>query len=142
METTIRLKAELKIPPSFVSDEGIRLRRYKSIASARSEEEIDAQYEDLEDRFGQLPPSIENLLEYARLRLLGRPLGVRSIERKRDLIDIVFDQQAHVDPDQIVQLIEGDRDVSFAPPATLRIKLSGPGRLIFGHIQDVLRELS
>ena len=142
VETTIRLNADLKIPPSFVSDEAIRLRMYKSIASARSEEEIDAHYEDLEDRFGQLPPSIENLLEYARLRLLGRPLGVRSIERKRDLIDIVFDQQAHVDPDQIVQLIEGDRDVSFAPPATLRIKLSGPGRLIFGHIQDVLRELS
>ena len=36
---------------------------------------------DLEDRFGELPLSVRNLLEYARLRILGRARGVTVIER-------------------------------------------------------------
>jgi transcription-repair coupling factor (superfamily II helicase) len=142
VETTIRLGADLKIPESFVSDEMFRLRVYKSIASARTEEAIDLQYQDLEDRFGALPPAVENLLEYARLRLEGRSLGVHTIERKRDVIDIVFDQKTHIDPERIVQLVEGSPDVVFAPPATLRIKTPGPGGSVFESIQSVLAELS
>ena len=142
VETTIRLGADLKIPESFVSDEMFRLRVYKSIASARTEEAIDLQYQDLEDRFGALPPAVENLLEYARLRLEGRSLSVHTIERKRDVIDIVFDQKAHIDPERIVQLVEGSLDVVFAPPATLRIKTPGPGGSVFESIQSVLAELS
>ncbi len=142
VETTIRLGSDLKIPESFVPDEMLRLRMYKSIASARTEGAIDLQYQDLEDRFGSLPDAIRNLLEYARLRLRGRSLGVHLIERKRDAINIVFDQKAHIDPERIVQLVEGDPDVVFAPPATLRIKPPGPGRSIFESIQSVLEEVS
>ncbi len=142
VETTIRLGADLKIPESFVSDEMFRLRIYKSIASARTEEAIDLQYHDLEDRFGTLPPPVENLLEYARLRLVGRSLGVHSIERKRDVIDMVFDEKAHIDPERIVLIVEGSPDVLFAPPATLRIKAPGPGRSVFERIQNVLTEVS
>lgn len=142
VETTIRLGADLKIPESFVSDEMFRLRVYKSIASARTEEAIDLQYRDLEDRFGPLPPAVENLLEYARLRLEGRSLSVHTIERKRDVINIVFDQKAHIDPERIVQLVEGSPDVIFTPPATLRIKSPGPRRSVFERIQSVLAELS
>ena len=142
VETAIRLGADLKIPESFVSDEMIRLRVYKSIASARTEAAIDLQHEDLEDRFGVLPPAVENLLEYARLRLAGRSIGVHTIERKRDFIDIVFDQNAHIDPERIVQLVEGNPDVIFAPPATLRVKTPGPARSVFERIQNVLAELS
>ena len=140
--TAIRLGADLKIPKSFLADEMLRLRVYKNIASARNEQEIDMQYQDLEDRFGALPPPIENLLEYSRLRLIGASLGVRSMEKKAAAVDIVFDQQAHIDPERIVQLVGEQSDVIFTPPATLRIKVSGSTRKAFQRIQDVLNELA
>ncbi len=142
VETAINLKADLRVPTSFVSDEALRLRMYKSIASARTEDEIEHQYRDLEDRFGDLPLPVQNLLEYARLRLLGRAIGVHSIDRKRDFIDVIFDEKARVDPTRIVQLVEAGWEVTFAPPATLRIKTAGGRRELFESIQNVLRELS
>jgi transcription-repair coupling factor (superfamily II helicase) len=143
VETAINLKADLRISTSFVSDEALRLRIYKSIASSRTEEEVEHHYRDLEDRYGELPLPVLNLLEYARLRLLGRAIGIHSIDRKRDAVDVIFDEKARVDPGRIVQLVEEGRGVvTFAPPATLRIKTAGGRREFFESIQNVLRELS
>ncbi len=142
VETSINLRADLKVPASFVSDEALRFRMYKDIASARTEEEVDRRYRDLEDRFGELPPQVENLLEYSRLRIVGRALGIQAMERRRDAVEIVFHQDARVDPDRIVQLVESGRDISFRPPATLKFGLPTARRAFFEGIQDVLRELS
>src|SRR4030095_1595173 len=71
VETAINLKLDLKIPSDFINDELQRLRIYKQIASTRSQDEIDALYRELEDRFGAMPLQVRNLLEYARLRVLG-----------------------------------------------------------------------
>ncbi len=142
VETTINLQADLRIPPDFIDDEALRLRIYKGIASCRTEEEIAERYRDLEDRLGSLPGPVENLLEYARLRVLGRSLGVRSIDRKRSDVDIVFDPNARVDPERIVQIVERRGEVGFMPPATLRIEGAGAGRDLLAMIQDVLRDLS
>ena len=62
-------------------------------------------YRDLEDRFGELPLPVRNLLEYARLRILGRARGVTAIERTRQGIDIKFHETARIDPERIVELV-------------------------------------
>jgi len=142
VETAINLKVDLKIPSDFVSDEALRIRIYKGIGSCRTEEEVDARYQDLEDRLGALPRPVENLLEYARLRVLGRAIGVQSVDRKRRSVDIVFTQQARIEPVRIVPLVERNPDVGFMPPATLNIGALPPGRALFDSIQSVLRELS
>src|SRR2546425_9338616 len=70
VETAINLKVDLKIPADFIDEELQRLRVYKQIASTRNEAEVDNLYRDLEDRFGELPLPVRNLLEYGRLRIL------------------------------------------------------------------------
>jgi len=141
IDTAINLGADLKLPTAFVPDDALRLRIYKDIASAKTEEEVDDQYRDLEDRFGELPVQVQNILEYARLRILCRTLGIRSINRNRGDVDLVFHEQAQVEPDRIVQLTLKTQQVAFAPPATLRIKMTAPSRDLFVNIQRVLREL-
>lgn len=142
VDTSINLQADLKLPSGFVSDETLRLRIYKNVASLRTEEEIEEQYRELEDRFGELPRQVHNLLEYARLRVFGRSLGIDSIDRKRDSIDIVFHEKTRVNPDQIVKLVEERQEIMLVPPTTLRIKTVGVRPEFFENIQDVLRGLS
>jgi transcription-repair coupling factor (superfamily II helicase) len=141
VETSISLGVDLHIPDDFESDQAQRLRLYKSIASARTDAEVDSQFRDLEDRFGELPSAVRNLLEYARLRVIGRAMGIQSIERRGDRALVVFHSGARVDPDRIVQLMEADPSLSFAPPATLRISGVTGGGLI-ARIQNVIGELS
>jgi transcription-repair coupling factor (superfamily II helicase) len=142
VETAINLRVDLKIPADFIDEEIPRLRIYKQIASTRNEAELDSMYRDLEDRFGELPLPVRNLLEYARLRILGRARGVTSIERTSQGIDIKFHETARINPERIVELVGSGNGVVFAPPATLR--LQQPARIadLFNSIETVLRELA
>jgi transcription-repair coupling factor (superfamily II helicase) len=142
VETAINLRVDLKIPADFIDEEISRLRIYKQIASTRTESEVDSMYRDLEDRFGDLPLPVRNLLEYARLRMLGRARGVTSIERTGQGIDIKFHETARIDPEKIVELVNGANGVGFVPPATLR--LQPPQRMadLFNGIETLLREIA
>jgi transcription-repair coupling factor (superfamily II helicase) len=142
VETAINLRVDLKIPSDFIDEELQRLRIYKQIASTRSEAELDSLYRDLEDRFGELPLPVRNLLEYARLRILGRARGVTSIDRTAQGIEIKFHETARVDPERIVELVASGNGVTFAPPATLRIQASGSRAELFSSIETVLHEIA
>jgi transcription-repair coupling factor (superfamily II helicase) len=142
VETSINLKVDLKIPTDFIQDEIHRLRLYKQIASSRYESDVDNLYRDLEDRFGQLPLPVRNLLEYARLRVLGRARGVLAIERTVHGVDIKFHQTARIDPERIIELVERGNGVTFAPPATLRLKTGASRADLFNSIETVLREVA
>src|SRR5438105_15823861 len=124
VETAINLRVDLKIPADFIDEELHRLRIYKQIASTRSEADLDSLYRDLEDRFGELPLPVRNLLEYARLRILGRARGVTSIERTAQGIDIKFHETARIDPERIGDLVSAGSGVTVAPTATLRLQAS------------------
>src|SRR5262249_21184694 len=141
VETAINLKVDLKIPADFIDEELQRLKVYKQIATTRREAEVDSLYRDLEDRFGALPLPVRNLLEYARLRILGRARGVMAMDRTVHGIDIRFHESAKIDPERIVELIGSRPDVTFAPPATLRLKVPASRADLFQNIGEVLQEL-
>ncbi|HEX4998979.1 MAG TPA: TRCF domain-containing protein, partial [Terriglobia bacterium] len=141
VETSIGLKADLKIPTDFLDDEHQRLRVYKQIASSRSEDEVDGLYRDLEDRYGALPLPVRNLLEYARLRILGRARGVMAIDRGTQGVDIKFHESARIEPERVVELVERDDRITFSPPSTLRLRVSSV-RDLFENIASVLREIA
>src|SRR5947199_8965200 len=116
VETAINLRVDLKIPADFIDEELHRLRIYKQIASSRSETELDGLYRDLEDRFGELPLPVRNLLEYARLRILGRARDVTSIERSTQGVDIKFHETARIDPEMLVGSVVATNGGTFAAP--------------------------
>src|SRR5439155_23213806 len=118
-----------------------RLRIYKQIASMRNEAELDNLYRDLEDRFGELPLPVRDLLEYARLRILGRARGVTAIERTAHGIDIKFHETARVDPERIVELVGGSDKITFEPPATLRLSPMAGIADLFSRLDNNLLEL-
>ena len=142
VETAINLRVDLKIPTDFIDEELHRLRIYKQIASTRTEADLDTLYRDLEDRFGELPLPVRNLLEYARLRILGRARGVTSIERTAQGIDIKFHETARIDPERIVELVAGGNGLTFAPPATLRLQPGATRAELFSSIESVLRDIA
>ncbi|MBM4431134.1 MAG: transcription-repair coupling factor, partial [Chloroflexi bacterium] len=78
----IDLPVQAYLPDDYVPDEMLRLKLYQRLANLAREEELDDLRKELEDRFGLLPPSAEDLLYVLRVRLLALRAGVQAISRE------------------------------------------------------------
>ncbi len=78
-EVRVELPVDAHIPHDYVTGERLRLEAYTRIAAIDSERDIDAVRDELTDRFGAVPPQVENLLAVARLRAVARAAGLTDI---------------------------------------------------------------
>jgi len=75
----IELPLQAYLPDDFIPDEDLRVRLYQRMTSLTSEDELDNLRQELEDRFGLVPPETEDLLYVLRVRLLASRAGVRAV---------------------------------------------------------------
>jgi transcription-repair coupling factor (superfamily II helicase) len=78
------------LPDEYIADSSQKLHLYRRLSKADAIEEILALREEVADRFGAPPPEVRRLLDSARLRLLGRALGVERIHMATDSARITF----------------------------------------------------
>ncbi|HVH73652.1 MAG TPA: transcription-repair coupling factor [Stellaceae bacterium] len=76
----ITIGTPVLIPEAYVADLGVRLGLYRRIAALTGRREIDAFAAELIDRFGPLPPEVENLLEIIDIKRYCRLAGVERVE--------------------------------------------------------------
>lgn len=67
------------IPPGYIESERSRLAVYRFLARVTSENELKEYAAELEDRFGKLPPEVENLLTLTAIKLLAAKSKFSSI---------------------------------------------------------------
>ena len=116
------------IPEDYLPDVHMRLIMYKRIASAQSEEALEALTVEMIDRFGLLPSAARLLFDLARLKLQATPLGVRKIEAGATGGRIVFHPEPEVDPRSVIRLVQSEPG---------RVRLDGAERLRFaGDLPD------
>jgi transcription-repair coupling factor (superfamily II helicase) len=85
---TVDLPVDAYLPEEYVAGEPQKLEFYRRLSRVHDEQGLDAARQDLEDRFGPLPPPAERLLDVVRLRLLAERGGVTSVSREES--DLVF----------------------------------------------------
>jgi transcription-repair coupling factor (superfamily II helicase) len=122
---TVNLRVDLRIDAGYVPDMNQRLMLYRKIAAARDEAEVDRVLEEASDRYGPLPPSVLNLADYGRIRIMADRLGVDTVDREGRLVVLKFRPQAKVDPARLVSLVRQRPDLTLVPPAALRLTLDG-----------------
>jgi transcription-repair coupling factor (superfamily II helicase) len=117
VSTTINLGVDIRIPDDYIYDMSQRLRTYKRISSAETEEELADIRAEIADRYGPPPESIEGLFEFARLRREASRLGVVSIDREGDKLAVKFTERAKVDPDALISMVSAGVGSFRAVPA-------------------------
>jgi transcription-repair coupling factor (superfamily II helicase) len=98
---------------------------------------------ELEDRYGEPPAAVRNLLEYAALKLLAMRVGATAVERKRDLVTVKFRQNAEIDPGKLAKFVSSRRGAQFTPDGTLKYvsKVVSPAEVLT-QLRGLLEELS
>jgi transcription-repair coupling factor (superfamily II helicase) len=141
VSTTINLGLDIRIPEDYVYDMSQRLRTYKRISSAESDEELAEVRAEIEDRYGAIPETMESLFEFSKLRREASRLGVISIDREGDRLAVKFSEQAKVDPDKLIAMVSAG-SASFAPSGVLKIRLeSQDDTAVFDEVRELLNHL-
>jgi transcription-repair coupling factor (superfamily II helicase) len=121
---TVNLNVDLRIGEQYVPEQAQRLALYRRVAGARSDAEIDAVAEEIEDRYGPMPPEVLNLVDYGRIRVAADRIGVESIDRQGSLVVFTFKGQGGPETHRVLRLVGERLDVTLAPPASLKLDLA------------------
>jgi transcription-repair coupling factor (superfamily II helicase) len=141
LRATINLGLDIRIPPSYIESEGLRLRTYKRVAGVTSDEERHEAVRELEDRFGPAPAAVGNLLDYAVLKALCERLLVASVERRGEQVALKFFDQTPVRPEQLVRLLRGKNGLRLDPSGVLWVTWQRGKGSVVEAIRNVLLQL-
>ncbi len=89
----IETDLEILIPDNYVSSTRERLQLYATLDNIKDESGLSEFIASLKDRFGALPPSVEELIQTVRLRWIGEVLGMDKITIKSSKLRATFIQQ-------------------------------------------------
>ena len=101
-ETQIDLNISAYIPPFYIKNEAQKLEIYKKIALIQTEDDYFDVQEEIEDRYGNMPKSVQKLLDIVLIKGKAHKLDIISIMQKKDNIVVSFKSDARLDPVRIV----------------------------------------
>ncbi len=105
IETAIELNIEGYIPKSYVADENQRIEIYKRIAAIDSKDYLYDVEEEIEDRYGDIPSYVRNLLCVAYIKHLASKCGIISIVQKNEGVFLGFKSSKYVEPKVILAIM-------------------------------------
>ncbi len=140
----INVGTSVLIPESYVADLGVRLGLYRRIAPLVDRAEIDAFAAEMIDRFGPLPPEVENLLEIIAIKRLCREAGIEKVEAGPKGAILSFRHNRFAKPAELVSFIgRRQRDVRLRPDHRLVYRQSweDPRRRVAG-VHRLMQQLA
>ena len=95
-DTSIDIDIDAYIPMGYIPNEMQKLDIYKRIAGIETADESEEMLEELIDRFGDPPKSVENLLYIARVKSMAHHLYFTDISQKGDTLRFTLYEKAKI----------------------------------------------
>ncbi|NCD69350.1 transcription-repair coupling factor [Mucilaginibacter agri] len=146
--TQIDTDLEILIPDEYVTNIAERYNLYTELSKLENEVELLAFEKQLADRFGPIPPQVNDLMNTMRLQWLGKTIGFEKISLKKNVLRGYFisnQQSPYFETDafrQVLQYVQyNPRKVNLKEVKnTLRISIEGVGTI--ERAVELLNEMS
>lgn len=103
--TTVDLDVDAFIPAEYILNEIQKLDTYKRIAALETTEERNDMRDELRDRFGAVPESVENLLLISEIRAKAHALYITEVRGRVGEITFTFKKDANIKTERIGDLL-------------------------------------
>jgi transcription-repair coupling factor (superfamily II helicase) len=90
LDVKVDLKLSAYLPDDYVGDPQQKMDLYRRLARVRRPEGVSHLREEFKDRYGLMPPAVENLLAIQRLRVQAGARGIEEIKLGRNSLDFFF----------------------------------------------------
>ncbi|HEX6094703.1 MAG TPA: transcription-repair coupling factor [Thermoanaerobaculia bacterium] len=142
VETSMSLGVDIYIPRDYIGEENLRMTFYKKIASASTEERLTDIRNEMRDRFGALPPNVEALLHFVKVKWFAKHIGVLSVVREGARGVMKLTSHAKIDPNKLLVYLGENPEAKFSPNGVLSFPLREHGVEVIDAIEGLLRTLA
>lgn len=144
-ETTIEIKIDAYIPGYYIEDEMQKLDIYKKIALIKDEKDYYSVQEEIEDRYGTIPPVLQNLLEISLIRALANTLYIVTVLEEQRMVVFKFMPDAPLDVTKLPEIMSeypGVLKFTGGKNPALRADLSStPKKELLSNIKNILQSI-
>lgn len=125
IHATLSLGLDIRIPQEYIADEHQRMRTYKKIADAATEEDAARIREEIADRYGPPPEAVLNLLRFSVVKSVVEKAGIEAIERRQGMLNVKFHKEAPISPARLMEIVTSTDGAQFTPAGVLRLPTTG-----------------
>jgi len=131
----VDLPVDAYIPQSYMSNEAHRILFYKKLASVTNSGDVQAVQDELEDRFGDPPKCVWNLLAVVRLRLRLHEHGLGSVTTAQQHVHITYGKDLRMTFDVCRELQRVYRRTVFQPDKAVMTPTSNR---VISEVEDMV----
>jgi transcription-repair coupling factor (superfamily II helicase) len=137
----LRLPVAAYLPEDYVPDVQQRLALYRRLSGRLTPQMLKEMEEELQDRFGPLPPEGRNLLEVVRTKHLLRQLGIKRLQVQDSFALLQFAQPERLALSRLIKMLKTrPENFRLTPDQTLRVRLPETGPTL-ERLQNCLKEV-
>ena len=138
VEPVIELPVNAYIDDAYIGDPRQKIEMYKKIVAIEDAADSRDVQAELEDRFGELPEAVANLLAIARLKAQSRALGVTAVSQRKGEVAVRFGPMRKVSPADVHRLTKLSPDrLSIQPSRALVLSLKTHGLAAAGILKTL-----
>lgn len=97
LEVSIDFKISAYIDTRYVTEQAYKLELYKKISAIRHQDDAYAIEEEIEDRYGNLPQEVRNLIGVSYMKALARRARIKDVQDKKDRCIMTFAEPENLD---------------------------------------------
>jgi transcription-repair coupling factor (superfamily II helicase) len=90
----VKVNIPVYIPNDYISDTSLRLSIYRRAGDLRNDDEVEDFRDELIDRFGKLPETVDNLLSIISLKILCKIINIKTLDIGNSGMSIIFSENA------------------------------------------------
>lgn len=104
-ETKIDINVDAFVPPTYITNESLKMDIYKRIASIETQEEYEDMQNELTDRFGEIPTQVDNLMQIVLIKHAAHENFITEIKGDKREITMYMWPEAKIDVERIPILV-------------------------------------
>lgn len=128
------------LPETYIGQPAIKMEVYKKIASILSQEDLDALYRELEDRFGPVPEEASSLLALAEIRILCKRLSIATLKERKGYVTVEFSKVSRISVERLLRLMKESGQKIKLDPHKPNIMMIATGPIGLREKSEFIRE--
>ena len=130
-EVFIEFKLDAYLDETYIPDEKARLELYKAIAAVETAEDASDVYDELIDRYGNIPETAANLIEIALVKKMAGSCGFHIVKQKEDMVLLHFRDKVTLPLSALSRLVQQEKgnllfSAGKAPYLSYKVKGKSP----------------